>query len=62
VLVNIDTGVHAELINNRFAYVSISRAAQDAHIYTNAGSSLTIDLSRGITKSSAIEIMGGNNL
>ena len=62
VLVNIDTGVHAELINNRFAYVSISRAAQDAHIYTNAGSSLTIDLSRGITKSSAIEITGGNSL
>jgi ATP-dependent exoDNAse (exonuclease V) alpha subunit len=30
VLVNLDTQVHPELINGRFAYVSVSRASQDA--------------------------------
>jgi hypothetical protein len=32
VLVNIDTNTHPELINPRFAYVGVSRAAQDARI------------------------------
>ena len=35
VLVNMDTDVHPELISGRFAYVSVSRASQDAQIYTN---------------------------
>jgi ATP-dependent exoDNAse (exonuclease V) alpha subunit len=35
VLVNMDTRAHPELINTRFAYVSVSRASQDAQIYTN---------------------------
>ena len=35
VLVNMDTNVHPELINTRFAYVSVSRASEDARIYTN---------------------------
>jgi ATP-dependent exoDNAse (exonuclease V) alpha subunit len=56
VMVNIDTAVHPELINSRFAYVSISRAAQDAEIYTNSASSLAPKLSQSITKSSALEI------
>ncbi len=30
VLVNMDTDVHPELINNRFAYVSVSRATEGA--------------------------------
>jgi ATP-dependent exoDNAse (exonuclease V) alpha subunit len=36
VLINMDTTTHADLINTRFAYVSVSRAAHDAQIYTNA--------------------------
>jgi conjugative relaxase-like TrwC/TraI family protein len=56
VLVNIDTKTHPELINPRFAYVSVSRAAQDAQIFTNAASSLTASLSQAVTKTSAIEI------
>ncbi len=56
VLVNIDTSGHPELINSRFAYVSISRAAQDAQIYTNAASSLTASLNHSVTKSSAVAI------
>ena len=39
VLVNMDTNVHPELINTRFAYVSVSRASEDARIYTNDAAS-----------------------
>ena len=56
VLVNIDTKVHPELINDRLAYVSVSRAAQDAQIYTNAASSLASSLAHNVTKSSALEV------
>jgi hypothetical protein len=54
VLVNIDTTVHPELINSRFAYVSISRAAQDAQLYTDSATSLAPKLSYAVTKSSAL--------
>lgn len=56
VLVNIDTNVHPELINTRFAYVSVSRASHDAQIYTNDVASLVPGLSRDATKTSAVEI------
>jgi hypothetical protein len=46
-----------ETLNNRFAYVSVSRAAQDAQIYTNAESSLAANLSPVVTKSSAVELI-----
>jgi hypothetical protein len=59
VLVNIDSQVHSELINSRFAYVSVSRAAQDAQIYTNSASSLTTSLSQTVTKTSALEMSPG---
>jgi hypothetical protein len=45
--------------NPRFAYVSVSRAAQEAQIFTNAASSLTASLSQAVTKTSAIELMQG---
>jgi ATP-dependent exoDNAse (exonuclease V) alpha subunit len=35
VLVHGDTSVHADLLNSRFAYVSISRASLDSRVYTN---------------------------
>jgi len=54
VLVNIDTTVHPELINSRFAYVSISRAAQDAQLYTDSAVSLAPSLSHAVTKLSAL--------
>jgi hypothetical protein len=53
--VNIDTNVHPDLINPRFAYVAVSRAAEDAQIYTNSASSLTASLSHAVTKTSALE-------
>jgi ATP-dependent exoDNAse (exonuclease V) alpha subunit len=56
VLVNVDTKVHPELINTRFAYVSVSRASHDAQIFTNAASSLKTSLENAVNKSSALEI------
>jgi ATP-dependent exoDNAse (exonuclease V) alpha subunit len=55
VLVNMDTKVHPELINGRFAYVSVSRASLDAQIYTNNAANLAESLSRDVSKTSAID-------
>lgn len=65
VLVNMDIEVHSELINSRFAYVSVSRASHDAQIFTNDAANLAEKLSRDVSKASAIEfgasrILGGN--
>jgi hypothetical protein len=51
-----DTTVHPELINTRFAYVSVSRASQDARIYTNDAGTLGERLSTDVTKTSAIDL------
>lgn len=56
VLVNMDTGVPPGLINQRFAYVSISRASHDAQIFTNDAASLAAHISREITKETALEL------
>lgn len=55
VLVNMDTEVHPELINARFAYVSVSRASQDAQVFTNDASNLAERLSADVSKTSALE-------
>jgi ATP-dependent exoDNAse (exonuclease V) alpha subunit len=55
VLVNMDTDVHPELINGRFAYVSVSRASHDAQIYTNNAATLGESLSHEVNKASAID-------
>lgn len=55
VLVNMDTKAHPELINTRFAYVAVSRASQDAQIYTNDAGALGQRLSHDVTKSSAVD-------
>src|SRR5271157_956247 len=55
VLVHGDTRVHPDLLNSRFAYVSISRASLDAKIYTNDTAELGQRLSGEVSKSSAIE-------
>ncbi|WP_345933537.1 hypothetical protein [Granulicella sp. WH15] len=55
VLVNMDTEVYPELINQRFAYVSVSRASHDAQIFTNDAITLTESLSRDVSKASAID-------
>ena len=54
VLVNMDTEVHPELINSRFAYVSVSRASHDAQVFTNDAATLAQSLSRDVSKATAI--------
>jgi conjugative relaxase-like TrwC/TraI family protein len=55
VLINVDTEVHPELINSRFAYVSVSRASHDAQIYTNSAASLAENLSHDVSKPAAVD-------
>jgi conjugative relaxase-like TrwC/TraI family protein len=55
VLVNAETTVHPELINSRFAYVSVSRASHDVQIYTNDAATLAASLSHDVSKASAIQ-------
>ncbi len=55
VLVNMDTNTFSELLNPRFAYVSVSRASQDAHIYTNDAATLAQRLSTDVSKTSALD-------
>lgn len=56
VLINVEASAHRDLINQRFAYVAVSRAANDVKLYTDNGSRLTKDLSRDVSKTSAIEM------
>ena len=56
VLAHIDTDSSLNLINNRLAYVSISRASDDARIYTNNAESLGERLASNVTKTSAIDV------
>lgn len=56
VLVNADTGVHPDLLNSRFCYVSISRASHEATLFTDDISKLNPKLSVDVSKTSAIEM------
>jgi conjugative relaxase-like TrwC/TraI family protein len=56
VLVNADTGVHPDLLNSRFGYVSISRASHEATLFTNDLANLSPQLSADVSKTSALEI------
>jgi ATP-dependent exoDNAse (exonuclease V) alpha subunit len=55
VLIHVDTEKSELLVNNRFAYVSVSRAQHDAHIYTNDRSKLSHRLSRENPQRTATE-------
>ena len=65
VLVHVDTEqAREELINSRLAYVSVSRGRYDAQIYTNNAEKLGEELSRDVSKQSALETgheMGGRD-
>jgi ATP-dependent exoDNAse (exonuclease V) alpha subunit len=58
VLIHVDTDKSELLINDRFAYVSVSRAQYDAEIYTNDKKELGRDLSREVTQRTAIPSHG----
>ncbi|MGC1871180.1 MAG: MobF family relaxase [Acidobacteriaceae bacterium] len=55
VLVNADTGVHPDLLNSRFSYVSISRASHEVTIFTNDSAKLDQRLGTEVTKTAALE-------
>jgi len=55
VLVNVDHAAHPDLINSRFAYVSLSRASLDARIFTDDVSAIASRLSQEVGKTSAID-------
>jgi len=55
VLVNIDTRQSAQLVNDRTAYVALSRARDEALIYTDSAQNLRDSLSRSTNKESAQE-------
>src|SRR5216684_3673432 len=56
VLIHVDTDKSELLVNSRFAYVSVSRAQYDAHIYTNDGSKLSCSFSRENPQRTATEV------
>jgi len=56
VLVNADTGVHPDLLNSRFGYVSISRASHEAVLFTDDVAKLSPQLAADVSKTSALEI------
>jgi len=62
VLVNADTGVHPDLLNSRFGYVSISRASHEATIFTDDVTKLIPQLAADVSKTSALEINEGPSL
>jgi conjugative relaxase-like TrwC/TraI family protein len=55
VLANFDTDSSRSLINTRLAYVAVSRASEDARIYTNNAETLGERLAVDISKSSALD-------
>jgi conjugative relaxase-like TrwC/TraI family protein len=57
VLIHVDTDLAAkDLLNNRMAYVSVSRGQWDAQIFTNDRSALVNVLSRDVSHKSAFEV------
>ncbi len=54
VLAHIDTDSSHILINDRLAYVAISRASNDVRIYTNNAATLGERLATNITKTAAL--------
>jgi len=56
VIANIDTESSRSLINDRLAYVAISRAAYDARIYTNDAATLGERLASDVSKSAALDL------
>ena len=56
VLVHADTKVHPDLLNSRFAYVSISRASHEATLFTDDMAKLDTQLGADVSKTTAVEI------
>jgi conjugative relaxase-like TrwC/TraI family protein len=57
VLVNADTQESLQLLNDRMAYVAVSRARHEALIYTDSASNLRETLNRGTDKEMALKAL-----
>ena len=55
VLINADTRESFRLLNDRMAYVAVSRAREEALIYTDSTQNLRETLNRGTNKEMALE-------
>jgi ATP-dependent exoDNAse (exonuclease V) alpha subunit len=55
VLIHADTSVHPDLLNSRFAYVSISRASHEVTLFTNDMTKLGPQLAVEVSKTAALE-------
>lgn len=56
ILINVDSeNAHKDLLNERMAYVSVSRAAEDAKIFTDNAARLDVVLSRDVSHEQALE-------
>ena len=54
-MIHVDsTQAHGALLNSRMAYVSVSRAQFDVKMYTNDAKTLGQELSRDVTKATAL--------
>jgi len=56
VLVHADTGVHPDLLNSRFGYVSISRASHATTLFTDDMAKLAPQLGADVSKTSALDL------
>ena len=56
VLVHADTGVHPDLLNSRFGYVSVSRASHEATVFTDDATKLGTQIGVEISKTSALGV------
>ena len=56
VLIHGDTSVHPDLLNSRFAYVSISRASHEATLFTDDVAKLSSQLGADVSKTSALDV------
>jgi ATP-dependent exoDNAse (exonuclease V) alpha subunit len=56
VLVHADNSVHPNLLNSRFAYVSISRASHEVTVFTDDVARLGPQLAADVSKTSALAI------
>ena len=61
VLMNADTRESMQLLNDRMAYVAVSRAREEALIYTDSTQNLRETLNRATNKEMALEATKGNS-
>ncbi len=62
VLVHADSSVHPDLLNSRFAYVSISRASHQATLFVDDMAKLGPQFGADVSKTSALEMNQGSSV